>query len=139
MQNEIWKDVPGYSGLYQVSNKGRIKSVERRVNGPKCNGRIVRERILKPANDSDGYKTVVLFNGKTRRTRTIHRLVALAFIPNPDEKKEIDHINAVRADNRVENLRWATRKENGTNPITIQNCIIARNKRICEKSTKTII
>lgn len=129
MQSEIWKDVPGYSGLYQVSNNGRVKSLNRRVNGPKCNGRNVRERILKPACNSYGYKTVALYDGKKRTTKTIHRLVALAFIPNPDGKPEIDHINAIRTDNRAENLRWVTRKENGTNPITIKNCIIARNNR----------
>lgn len=129
MQNEIWKDVPGYSGMYQVSNLGRVKSLNRRVNGPKRNGRIVNERILKPGLDLYGYKIVVLFNGKSRKTCTVHRLVAMAFVPNPENKPEIDHINTIRTDNRVENLRWATRKENGNNPTTIINCIIARNTR----------
>lgn len=128
MQNEIWKDVPGFPG-YQVSNAGRVKSMFRRVNGPKKNGRIVQEKILKPASVKDGYFAVSLHIGGKRKTKTIHRLVALAFIPNPDNKPEIDHINTNRIDNRVENLRWVTRKENGTNPETIKNCIIARNNR----------
>lgn len=97
MQNEIWLDVPGFPG-YQVSNAGRVKSFR---SG---------ERILKQSNDSYGYPTVVLCGPKGKRTKTIHRLVALAFIPNPDNKPEIDHINTNRMDNRVENLQWATRK-----------------------------
>lgn len=129
MQNEIWKDIPGYSGLYQVSNDGCVKSLLRRVNGPKKNGRKVKEMILKPCVIKDGYLAVVLHKCGKRKTQKIHRLVALAFIPNPDNKPEIDHINTNRTDNRVENLRWVTRKENGTNPETIKNCIIARNNR----------
>ncbi len=107
MQNEIWLDVPGFPG-YQVSNAGRVKSFR---SG---------ERILKQCNDSYGYPTVVLCGPTGKRTKTIHRLVALAFIPNPDNKPEIDHINTNRMDNRVENLQWVTRKENTHNPLSIQ-------------------
>ena len=107
MQNEIWLDVPGFPG-YQVSNAGRVKSFR---SG---------ERILKQCNDSDGYPTVVLCGAIGKRTKTIHRLVALAFIPNPENKPEVDHINTNRMDNRVENLQWVTRKENANNPFSVQ-------------------
>ena len=108
MQEEIWKDIPEYPG-YQVSNFGRVKSFR--------SGGI----ILKDAGDSYGYRIVVLCNEKGRKTKTIHRLVALAFIPNPNNKREVDHINTIRTDNRVENLRWVTRKENARNPKSKEN------------------
>ena len=107
MQNEIWKNVPGFPG-YQVSNTGRVKSFRSGV------------RVLKACKDTYGYLTVVLCDGTRRRTKTLHRLVALAFIPNPDGKPEIDHINRIRTDNRAENLRWVTRKENAHNPLTMR-------------------
>ena len=108
MQNEIWLDVPGFPG-YQVSNAGRVKSFR---SG---------ERILKQCNDGFGYPKVRLWRDATGMTVHVHKIVALAFIPNPDNKPEIDHINTNRMDNRVENLRWVTRKENTNNPLSISN------------------
>lgn len=104
---EIWKDVPGYSGLYQVSNLGRVVSLK------------YGRHILKSCNDSYGYPIVVLCNGTKKKTKTVHRLVAMAFVPNPENKPEIDHINTIRDDNRPDNLRWVTRKENANNPLSI--------------------
>lgn len=115
---EIWKDIEGFEGLYQVSNLGRVKALKRSfVIG---NGGIVKheENILKERKYKSGYCYVGLYkNGKEKKFK-IHRLVAQAFIPNPENKPEIDHVNTVRDDNRVENLRWCTRKENFANPIT---------------------
>ena len=91
-ENEIWKEIEGYNGLYEVSNYGRVRSLKRKA-----------PKILKPANNGYGYVTVSL-NGNSIK---IHTLVAKAFIPNPDKLPTIDHINKDRADNRVENLRWA--------------------------------
>lgn len=112
---EEWKDIPGYEGLYQVSNLGRVKSLSKVVN---CyNGfRTLQEKILKQ-NIQKGYATVLLYHCNKKRYVT-HRLVAEAFIPNPENKPFIDHINTIRTDNRVENLRWVTAKENINNPIT---------------------
>jgi hypothetical protein len=107
---EIWKDINGYEGLYQVSNLGRVKSLERIVNN---NGgiKIIKEHLLKPTIGSDtGYFYVDLRKNGKRKNCTIHRLVAQAFIPNPNNLPEVDHINRIRIDNRVENLRWADRK-----------------------------
>ena len=95
MQNEIWKDVPGYSGLYQVSNLGRVKSIER-YDAKKHR---VKERILKQANRGNGYKVVVLFSNG-HKMYAVHRLVALAFIPNPDGLPQINHKNEIKKDKK---------------------------------------
>lgn len=89
---EVWKDIKGYEGLYQVSNIGRVKSL---LND--------REIILKGGNSS-GYRTVGL-NGKTY---FVHRLVGENFIPNPDNLPQINHRNELKSDNNVSNLEWCT-------------------------------
>ena len=111
---EIWKDIEEYENIYQVSNLGRVKSLRRITS----NNHIVNEKIRKLTIDKDGYCVVSLWiNGKSKQ-HFVHRLVAQAFIPNPDNKPYIDHINTDKTDNRVENLRWATQKENANNPIS---------------------
>lgn len=103
LKNEYWRDVIGFEGLYSVSSLGRVKG---------------REKILKPSDNGKGYMTVCLYkDGKSYR-KYIHRLVAEAFIPNPDNKPQIDHIDTVKTNNSVENLRWTTPEENGNNPTT---------------------
>ena len=105
MGKEIWKDIKGYEGLYKVSNQGNVISIN--------NGRNVkREANLK------GYRIINLWKNGIGKMFRVHRLVAKAFIPNPEGKPCIDHINGNRSDNRVENLRWVTNKENQNNPIT---------------------
>lgn len=115
---EIWKDVIGYEGAYQVSNIGRVKSINRVYM---CGTHSMQERIIKEHIMALSYKryvTVHLCKNGIMKRIPVHRLVAQAFIPNPDNKLEIDHINTNKRDNRVCNLRWATRKENRNNPIT---------------------
>lgn len=117
---EIWKDIKGYEGWYQVSNLGRIKSLERvftRKNGTPF---FVRERILKYAFDHAGYPYVTLIKLKTRYNKAVHRLVAQAFIPNPENKPCIDHIDCNPKNPIASNLRWVTVSENNLNPITVQ-------------------
>lgn len=115
---EIWKDIPGWNGLYQASSIGRIKSL------PKdyiiCGKAKIhsKEKILCLHKKDDGYLRVELNHDGFHRTFPVHQLIALAFLENPDNKPHIDHINTVRDDNRVENLRWVTPKENASNPIT---------------------
>lgn len=111
---EIWKNIEGYENLYQVSSKGRVKSLERIDN----NNHPVKERILKCHKQNNGYLMVYLSKNGKRKHHLIHRLVAQAFIPNHKNKSEVDHINTDRTDNRVENLRWVTRSENQNNPLT---------------------
>lgn len=118
MEQEIWKDIPGYSGLYQISNLGRIRSY------PKWRGPVrLKAKILKPRINQHGYKQKILVKNGIRKTYNIHRLVAMAFIPNPYNKKCIDHINTIKTDNRVENLRWVTHKENSNNPLSLNKHI----------------
>lgn len=117
---EIWKDIKGYEGWYQVSNLGRIKSLARtfvRKNGTSFK---VRERILKCALDHGGYPYVTLIKLKERYNKSIHRLVAQAFIPNPENKPHIDHIDANPKNPMANNLRWVTVGENSLNPITMK-------------------
>lgn len=111
---EIWKPVVGYEGLYEVSNLGRVRSLDKIT----ADGRRIKGKILKGKIDKGGYLLVILCKDKKQTTYKVHRLVAEHFIPNPQNKPCIDHINTVRTDNRVENLRWATYKENGNNPLT---------------------
>jgi hypothetical protein len=105
---EVWKDIPGYEGLYQVSSLGRIKSLDRH----RMDGRHYRERILKPSSDLAGYLSVELCKEGTGKRILVHRLVAQVFVPNPENKKEVNHINGTKADNRSENLEWNTSSEN---------------------------
>lgn len=118
---EIWKDLTWYIGIYQVSNNGRIKSLSRKI--VRKNGQFakVKETILKPGTDRYGYSFVVLCNDRVKRTTAIHRLVAAAFIPNPENKPCVDHIDGVRFHNFVENLRWCTQDENMNYELAIRN------------------
>lgn len=111
---EIWRDVVGYEGLYQVSSIGRVKSLERwSYNG---HGYFLkREKFLTPRPNDDGYLTVKLSKHSKEKRCTIHRLVAMAFIANTDNLLEVDHIDASRTNNHVFNLRWVTRKQNMNN------------------------
>lgn len=127
---EIWRDVPGFETLYKVSNFGRIRSCDRvyEQNRPYRNQRKIIGKILK-LQIKRGYPSVILIKNNIKYTRLVHRIVALAFIPNPSKKPQIDHINTIRTDNRVENLRWCTASENSNNPLTRKNKSMALTGR----------
>lgn len=115
---EEWKPIKGYEGLYEVSNLGRVKSLNRKIL---CsNGLIkeIKEKILTPKDNGKGYLNVILSKNGNHKNFYIHRLVAEAFIPNLENKEEVDHINTNKYDNNVDNLRWVTRCENCNNPLT---------------------
>lgn len=114
IQEEIWKDVPGYEGLYQVSNIGRVKSLSRLVDSPIRNNPKIRrkDRILKQATSKLLYKRVVLQIVPHKKCFSVHRLVAIAFIPNPSNWPIINHIDCDPSNNRVENLEWCTQSHN---------------------------
>lgn len=99
---EIYKDVVGYEGLYQVSNLGNVKSFKKDKNGV----------LLKPGKNTSGYLFVILYKNINKKCITIHRLVMLSFKKNISNKLEINHINGVKYDNRIENLEWCTSSEN---------------------------
>lgn len=109
---EEWRDIEGYEGLYQVSNLGRVKSVERTIINTKGVLKHVKERILKQGIINSGYVKVDLCKNGKYDTKTVHRLVAKAFIPNPDNLPEVNHINETKTDNRCANLSWISRIEN---------------------------
>lgn len=105
---EIWKDIQGYEGSYQVSNLGRVKSIERVTK----EGNHRSEKQMKLQKTKRGYLTVILTKDGNPKIHLVHRLVGIAFIPNPTGKEQINHINEQKEDNRVENLEWSTAKEN---------------------------
>lgn len=114
---EQWKAVIGYEGLYEVSDCGRVKALDRYVMN---NGGLQHrsERILKPTRVQGGYQQVILCKDGTTKPFRVHRLVAQAFIPNPENKPFIDHIDTITSNNHASNLRWVTRSENCNNPLT---------------------
>jgi len=108
---EIWKDVPGYEGLYQISTFGRVKSLPR-IKRTKA-WQITSERILKPRVSGKEYLSVVLFDKKHEKKQwKVHRLVAIAFLPNPEELLEVNHKDENKGNNRADNLEWCTRSYN---------------------------
>lgn len=101
--NEVWKQVEGYEGYYEVSNLGEVRSVKRKG---------YKNKVLNKGNGTTGYWIVVLCKDGLQKTRAVHRLVAKAFIPNPENKPQVNHIDSNRKNNRVDNLEWVTPSEN---------------------------
>ena len=126
---EIWKAIPDYDGLYEVSTMGRVRSKDRTIPHPRNKAMKLprRGKILKPELDKYGYPVVTLSKDNKTKTHKIHRLVAITYIPNPDNLPQIDHINAKKYDNRPENLRWCTTQQN-----TEWRDIIHRPKVLCK-------
>ena len=118
---EVYKDVVGFEGLYQVSNKGNVKSL---IN----NKGLKREKILNPII-GNGYKRVRLFKDKKNKLYTIHRLVAEAFIPNPNNYPCVNHKDEDRTNNNVDNLEWCTHKYNSNYGTSTQRLRELKSKK----------
>ncbi|MHB8871721.1 MAG: NUMOD4 domain-containing protein [Candidatus Doudnabacteria bacterium] len=112
MKKEIWKDIVGYEGRYQISNRANVKSLKIRLRVKGGAFRIKNEKILKPILGKRGYFVVFLWDNYVKKTANIHRLLMEHFVENPENKMCINHINGIKTDNRLENLEWATHTEN---------------------------
>ena len=117
VMSEIWRDIAGYEGLYQVSNMGRVRSIDHIVKTKTGKDMFVKGMMKKPTTYKGGYQYVNLQHRKKKKMFQVHRLVAAAFIPNPDNKPEVNHIDAVKDNNCVSNLEWVTGEENNKHAI----------------------
>lgn len=126
---EVWRDIKGFEGRYQVSNLGRVKSLARRM--------VVKDRILKPFGNNKGYKCVHLWNIQYKEP-LVHRLVAEAFIPNPSNKKEVNHKDGNPLNNKVENLEWVSHRENMLHSHRVLHQGTVRGKVMNNKPVKCL-
>lgn len=108
---EIWKDIKGYEGLYQISSSGNVKSLDRYIINKNGDKQFFPEKYL-TQGFNNGYLKVTLSKNNKQKTFRVHILVAKAFIPNPENKSEINHIDGNKSNNRIDNLEWNTRSEN---------------------------
>lgn len=111
----IWKDIRGYKGIYQVSNDGRVRTVEHITNGRHVKPKELKVTILK----CNRYARVRLYKQGKYRDYMVHRLVANEFVPNPDNKPQVNHIDGNRGNNNANNLEWCTQAENNRHAIDI--------------------
>jgi len=117
MQEEIWKDITWYEWLYQVSNFGKILSKKRKNT---------KWWILRPWSNPRGYEIASISKNGVARYYTVHRLVALAFIPNPEWKDQINHKDGNKKNNRVDNLEWCTLSENLKHRYRVLGCKVSK-------------
>ena len=130
LPNEQWKDIEGFEGLYQVSNMGRIKALKREIPNPKNpeKVRVLKEHIMKCQLDNGYVKTQIYKDGK-KKTIKVHREVASAFIPNPENKPTVNHIKEdEKSNNCVSNLEWATHSEQLKHGTYIQRNVESNRK-----------
>ena len=119
--NEIWRDIAGYEGLYKVSTEGNIKSIK-------------RNKLLSLYTNHGGYKKVDLCKNNTRKHYSVHRLVAQAFIPNPDNLPQVNHKDEDKSNNCVSNLEWITHKDNCIYGTRLERMSKTRSKPIIQLS-----
>lgn len=113
---ETWKDIKDFEGMYQVSDLGRVRSIDRFDNM----GRLRKGEIKVARDNGHGYFAVQMYRDNKPKVGYVHRLVATAFIENPDNKPEVHHIDSDRSNNKLENLKWVTSKENNNFPEHIK-------------------
>ena len=130
-ESEIWKDVVGYEGLYKVSNKGNVRSVEWiGVRGRKCGGRTLKGRGV-------DYIQVGLYKDGIMKKKLIHRLVLEAFVENPNNLPEVNHLDEVKINNELSNLEWCTRKHNMNHGTQKERAAQTRSKKVKAVNVET--
>lgn len=136
---EVWKDVKGYEGLYEVSSKGRVRTKEGKTTYRILNGRkqkrVWKSRVLKEKNPSGRDVRVSLWKNRKEKSWLVHRLVAMAFLPNTDNKPSINHIDGNPRNNNVENLEWVTYKENSNHAF--DNDLMRNNVKVVLQCSET--
>lgn len=131
IENEVWKDIEGYEGLYQVSNIGNIKSLERDVVYSNSAIHHYEEKLLKPSKIGGGYLQVTLSKDGEAQNVLVHIIIANAFIPNPNNLPQVGHMDDNKENNTIDNLYWTTAKENNTHN--------GRHLRVAEKRSKKVL
>ena len=133
---EVWKDVVGYEGYYQISNLGRVKSLQtmKYSHKEKCAIAVMRERILKPYPNTKKYLLVDLKKDRKRNTQKVHRLVAKAFIPNENNYPQVNHKDENKQNNNVDNLEWCTNQYNSTYGTAKQRMAEKMKKKVVQVS-----
>lgn len=129
-QDEIWKDVYGFEGFYQVSNTGAVRSLTRTI---KYHNNTYKGRVLKMVFNHRGYAAVAFSVNNKHTTKAVHRLIATAFIPNPENKPQVNHIDNNPSNNSVENLIWGTQQENMKHCSKSNRCSIAYAHKLAIK------
>lgn len=136
MQNEIWRDINGYIGFYQVSSFGNVRSLDRYITKTNVHGCeysiLIKSKILKQKKAKNGYLSVMLYDkNHNRKTILVHRLVASAFISNDMDCPQINHIDGDKTNNNVENLEWCTASYNSKHAF--QNGLASSNSYVLNK------
>ena len=121
----IWKDVKGYEGIYRISDYGVVESLDHKVIYSNGRYRIQKGRVLKQQKTYKGYMRICLTKGGVKFNTSVHRLISIAFIPNPLNKPQVNHKNGIKNDNKIENLEWCTNSENQIHAI--KNNLIKHN------------
>lgn len=140
--NEVWKDIVGYEGLYQVSDAGRVRSISHFAINNKGGGeRLTNGRVLSPYKMPNGYLQVQLSKGSTKKKHYIHRLVAIVFLKNENNLSDVNHIDGNKDNNYVQNLEWCSHKDNQMHMVknkltrkAIPVLCIENNKEYCSLS-----